>query len=230
MQMIQAFLLCLFSGLLIIPSDAAPAKQAAKPSSPSKSQPLLKSAPVAKALRKLEQEKIHFIYTDGDFDLVVAMIDTFARENPVHSKDDSVFIAKHLAVIYTANPATRERGKNHMFRLLDLLPSAKIVDMFVSDEIDHIFEKIREEYKVRQQMAGKGTPSQLESNRYASERMTVESDRDTSSSRPAELAKKSRSSHTLFWVAGGTALAVGAGTMVYLMLPDGPDKNYDIPD
>jgi len=36
-----------------------------------------------------------------------------------------------------------------MFRLLELLPSAKLVDMFVSEEIDRIFDKVRDEFNVR---------------------------------------------------------------------------------
>jgi hypothetical protein len=102
----------------------------------------------------LNQKKIHQIYTEGDFEAVIAAIDSFTQVNKTFDHSDSVFIAKHLAVIYTANPATREKGKNYMFRLLNLLPSAKIVDMFVSDEIDHIFEKVREEYIVRQESLG----------------------------------------------------------------------------
>ena len=40
--------------------------------------------------------------------------------------------AKHLAVVYTANPQTREKGKYFMRRLPALLPTAKLVDMYVS--------------------------------------------------------------------------------------------------
>src|SRR5258706_13380272 len=84
--------------------------------------------PLPTKILELDQKKVHGVYSEGDFDLVVSMIDVFTRSNPTCSKSDSVFIAKHLAVIYTANPATREMGKNYMFKLLDLLPSAKIVD------------------------------------------------------------------------------------------------------
>jgi hypothetical protein len=57
----------------------------------------------------------------------------------MYSLEDSIFIVKHLTVVYMANPATREKGKGYVFRLLELMPSVKIVDMFVSDEIDGIF-------------------------------------------------------------------------------------------
>ena len=139
----------------------------------------------------LEQAKIHAIYSDGDFDEVVALIGAFTREHKTYPKDDSIFIAKHLAVIYTANPATREKGKNYMFRLLELLPSAKIVDMFVSEEIDRIFDKIREEFVVRERSLGRATPTKLESNQFAADKMSVEDGKD----RPPR--KKRRSGHPM---------------------------------
>ena len=103
----------------------------------------------------LDRKSIHAAYNEGDFESVIARIEAFTSAHPTYAKDDSVFIAKHLAVVYTANPATREKGKHYMFLLLELSPSAKIVDMFVSDEIDRIFERVKEEFAVRQNAAVK---------------------------------------------------------------------------
>ena len=63
-------------------------------------------------------------------------------------------IAKHLAGVYSAHPATREKGRYYMHRLLELVPSAKLVDMYVSEEIDRIFDKVREEFLARQRSFG----------------------------------------------------------------------------
>lgn len=184
------------------------------------------------AAHVLDQKKIHHVYTDGDFEGVIASIDSFTQANKTYSLSDSVFIAKHLAVIYTANPATREKGKNYMFRLLSLLPSAKIVDMFVSDEIDHIFEKIKEEYVVRQQSLGLEVPSRLESNQYAADKMTRKESPEAKSS-PADGEKekpKKGSSHSLYWVAGGVTLFAVAGAAAYFLYPKKTaDKSYDLP-
>jgi hypothetical protein len=174
----------------------------------------------------LDQKMIHAVYTDGDFEGVLSIIESFTAANPLYSKSDSVFIAKHLAVIYTANPATREKGKHYMFRLLELLPSAKIVDMFVSDEIDHIFEKVREEYIVRKESLGEAAPTQLESNQFATDRMTM----SATSHREAPAPERKKATHTVAWVVGGTAVLAAAGTLIYFLLPStDQDKNYDIP-
>jgi hypothetical protein len=203
--------------------DSALAKDAKpKPSSP---------API----RILDQKRIHAIYSEGDFEGVIASIDSFTQANKTFSQSDSVFIAKHLAVVYTANPATREKGKNYMFRLLALLPSAKIVDMFVSDEIDHIFEKVREEYVVRRESLGMDEPTHLESNQYAAKKMTMNPGGDSVNG--AQHAQKERqakaktgSSHAVYWVAGGVTLVAVAGSAWYLLQPKKPvDEVYDIP-
>ncbi|MDQ3003091.1 MAG: hypothetical protein M3Y08_17740 [Fibrobacterota bacterium] len=102
----------------------------------------------------LDQARTHDLYNNGDFDPVVTVIESFVQRNKTYSQSDSIFIAKHLAVVYSANPATREKGKYYMFRLLELLPSAKLVDMYVSDEVDRIFDKVREEFIVRQNAFG----------------------------------------------------------------------------
>jgi hypothetical protein len=102
----------------------------------------------------LRQQAIHIFYNEGDFDKVVAEIDAFTAANKTYSRADSVFIAKHLAVVYSANPNTREKGKYFMYRLLEIVPSAELVDMFVSDEIDRIFDKVRKEFLARQKSFG----------------------------------------------------------------------------
>lgn len=188
----------------------------------------------AAAMDSLDQMAVHEIYSEGDFEGVILAIEAFTSTHRMYSLSDSIFIAKHLAVIYTANPATREKGKNYMFRLLNLMPSAKIVDMFVSDEIDHIFEKIREEYVVRERSLGRGKPSQLESNRYAANRMGLKPDSSLAepsrNSRERPVARTGKSSHAFYWIAGGATLAAVAGVTYFLVSAESPtDKTYDLP-
>jgi hypothetical protein len=178
--------------------------------------------------RPIDQERIHALYTEGDFERAIAAIDSFTHANGSYAYGDSVFIAKHLAVMYTANPDTREKGKGYMFKLLDLVPSAKIVDMFVSDEIDRIFEKIREEYVVRQQVKGNGRPGQVESNRYALDRLSGKAAAD--GPHGAQETNNNGSSHPGYWIAGGAAaIAVGVAAYFYFSAAPAKDKEYAIP-
>ena len=209
-----------FAAVFLAPAAAKPKPAAVKPGSPA-----ISAQPVV-----LDQKKVHAIYSEGDFDAVIAVIDTFTRANPTYPKADSVFIAKHLAVIYTANPATREKGKNYMFRLLDLLPSAKIVDMFVSDEIDHIFEKVREEFVIRQEYMGKAVPTSLESNQYAADKMNRRTPRDSTAKPAPKPASGEKSGHAMLWTAGGlTVVTIAAATTYYMLPRKSKDKSYDVP-
>lgn len=159
----------------------------------------------------LPQKEIRTAYSDGDFDGVIAAIDSFTQAHKSYGQGDSVFIAKYLAVIYTANPLTREKGKHYMFRLLDLQPSAKIVDMFASDEILRIFEKVKEEFVVRRESLREDKLGNQGSN-------------------PPEARKKGIS-HPFYWIAGGITIAALGGTAIYLLQPEKTaDKVYELPE
>ena len=118
-----------------------------------------------------------------------------------------------------------------MFRLLDLLPSAKILDMFVSDEIDHIFEKVREEYVMREEYLGKDSPTQLESHQYTSDKMTMNHAKDSTLPKQASMKEKDHGSNRLYWIAGGAATVGAATALVYFLMPTKvEDKNYAVPN
>jgi hypothetical protein len=94
----------------------------------------------------LRQAAIHAKYRDGSFEAVVETLEGFLKTHKSFRREDSLFIAKHLAVVHASHPARREKGKYHMRRLLELDPSSNLMDMYVSDEIDRVWEKVRAEY------------------------------------------------------------------------------------
>jgi hypothetical protein len=167
----------------------------------------------------LDHKAVHKQYNEGDFEFVVAALEGFMSRNPSFSHEDSVFIAKHLAVVYCANPDTREKGRYYMFRLLELIPSAKLVDMYVSEEIDRIFEKVRDEFRSRQ------SESRPDSGR-ASAPAPV---RDSAASSPPSPPVKSR--HLGFWFAGGAAVVAGAATayLIYLNQEESQPAHFRVP-
>ncbi len=162
---------------------------------------------------ELNQKAIHNLYNNGDFEPVIEVLERFQKNNFSYSFSDSVFIAKHLAVIYTASPETREKGRYYMMRLLEMVPSAKLVDMFVSDEIDRIFEKVREEFIARQHGFGlDGLTIQLP-------------DRPKAGSQENEASKSSADTGAVRWnrprnwiIGGLTAAAVGTAAYLYFAL------------
>jgi hypothetical protein len=172
-------------------------------------------APVA-AADILDQAKVHYDYNNGDFDQVEQDLEAFKKRNKTYSHEDSVFIAKHLAVVYAANPQTREKGRYYMFRLLELLPSARIVDMFVSEEIDRIFEKVKEEFQEKQIAFGKVPSGKRPADPPLSGKTPPSKD----------PGKSGGSSGTVYWVAGGAGL-VAIGVAAYFLVPR-PETTDDI--
>ncbi|MBW8886279.1 MAG: hypothetical protein JF616_00870 [Fibrobacteres bacterium] len=172
----------------------------------------------------LDQKAIHNAYNEGDFEKVTKLIETFTKSNKTYSRGDSIFIAKHLAVVYSANPQTREKGKYYMYRLLEMMPSAELVDMFVSDEIDRIFEKVRKEFVARQK--GFGVDSTQISSPEKPATGSAAHTEQAAASQPAGPSKEYQdATHQEkesfwkskgMWVAGGVGL-ITAGTVVYLI-------------
>ena len=67
-----------------------------------------------------------------------------ARKTPF-THADSVFIFKHLGVMYSAMPQKRKKGKLFFHQLLEVEPEAHIVDMIVSDEMQEMFKSVQDE-------------------------------------------------------------------------------------
>ncbi len=53
---------------------------------------------------QLNQEKIHWEYSEGNFETVAQLLETFLKSKNFCSQADSVFLNKHLGVVYAANP------------------------------------------------------------------------------------------------------------------------------
>lgn len=174
--------------------------------------------PLSPAPRVLDKAGVHALYLHGDFKAVIAVIDSFTTGGKPYPRADSIFIAKHLASVYAANPATQELGREYMYTLLALLPVAMILDMYVNDEIDHIFGNVQKEYVERQQSSGKAQPSELESSRYAIDKLArTDADADAAAPEPLVQGDAAKPLHSkgpspaFFWVAGGMTIAAVAG-------------------
>jgi|GEM_PF-5983304 len=103
------------------------------------------SAAAQASVPRLDQEKLHEVYLDGEFEKVVAGISLFKKKNREHSREDSIFIARHLGVVLAADPKTLEAGKYWMHRLILLDPNADLAAMYASEAIERLFEKVKEE-------------------------------------------------------------------------------------
>lgn len=102
----------------------------------------------------LDRARIHGEYGDGNFEIVTQILEEFRSKHRSFRTMDSLFVAKYLGVVYASNPASREKGKYWLYRMLQIDPTSDLVDMYVGEEVDRTFEKVRQEFIVRRNYRG----------------------------------------------------------------------------
>ena len=108
----------------------------------------------AGAMDTVDQKRVHAEYGDGNFESAVQILEDYRARHDRYRVTDSVVIAKYLGVIYAANPDTREKGKYWLYRMLQLDPGQDLVDLYVGEAVQGVFEKVRQEFIVRRNYRG----------------------------------------------------------------------------
>ncbi len=183
----------------------------------------------------LDLSKAHEFYNNGEFEKAIQTIEAFSQSHPNPSRQDSIFISKHLAVIYLADPETRERGKYYTYQLLGLNPTEELIDMFVSEEIEEIFSKVRKEYLYNQPR------TQASENLASAETANASPDSTPSEGNRSSFAESQSGNASVksvpdrrkeMWLVGASAVVgMGIVTLVYLNgrnESSGTDYNLDM--
>jgi len=174
----------------------------------------LHKKPVTAALL-LDTATIHKLYLNGDFDEAIDILEAGLKEKRAYSHNDSVFIYKHLGVMYAAKYETREKGKYYMTQLLRFEPTARILDMYASDMIYMIFKNIQDELEeTRGKLARAESHVNGNSQTGPLDNKPIE--------KPDQKDTVSSSSHgnsAIYWV-GATSIAIAAGITAYFLLAD----------
>lgn len=176
-----------------------------KPTSALKQTPEPKSAPIDTAA-------VRRYYMDGDFEPAIDLLETAMRYKTGFSREDTIFIFKHLGVMYVANYETREKGKRYMRRLLEVEPTARILDMYASDMIYMIFKNIKDEFDAS--MQGRLRPYSVAGNGQGTPRRDQQE---------ASGSAKKKSSSAYLWLGATAALITAAGAATYYYFSDAPE-------
>jgi hypothetical protein len=110
----------------------------------------------------LDRAKISKAYFEGEFDLVVEALETFRKLQPNPVREDKIYAYKYLSVIYAAKPETRGKAESYMYQLLKIMPSIEIMDLYISDNIESIFNNVRMRFEHQQRVgldSGQGSAS-----------------------------------------------------------------------
>jgi len=165
----------------------------------------------------LDTGTVRRFYLDGDFDEAIEILEDGLKRKPAYSHADSVFIFKHLGVMYAAKYETREKGKLFMHQLLMVEPTARILDMYASDMIYMIFKNIQDEFEANRVRLGRAE-NNLRGNAQTGPVNDPKRDEPTSES-PAREPKN----HVLAWVGVSTAVVV-AGVATFIILNQPPKQ------
>jgi hypothetical protein len=175
----------------------------------------------------LPRNQILQAYKGGELDSVLLFI-RGGRSKPLFKdRADSILAFKCLGVIYASDPVRREKGRYYFNMLLRVDPMASITDFYPSETIRTVFREVREEFMELH-------PELLVTMKAVGEipEMPKADSTKVESPKPVPVLKQHQSnSKTVWWLAGGTAVAVGAGTATYFMLAgDNSPKVYRIHD
>jgi hypothetical protein len=206
--------LFLLAAALGNPAMAAPAKAASAKAAPAARTATASKASASKAPQPLlDTVAIRKLYLDGDFDQAIEMLETGLKEKRPFDHHDSVFIFKHLGVMYAAKYETRERGKYFMHQLLAVEPTAKILDMYASDMIYMIFKNIQDEFE-----ATRGRMLRAESHVIGNTQTEPDPARKDPDPKgpPTEAGSKGGNAKYL-WI-GATGVVVTAGVAAFFLL------------
>lgn len=177
-------------------------------------------APAAKASPKpskvayipMDTTKVHERYLEGDFDHAIRTLEGQIKSGKAMTHAESVFVYKHLGVMYAAQKSTQDKGKHYMHQLIAIEPTAKILDMYASDMIHLIFRNVQEEFEVKRARLAPAADPVAEA--PAPEPAPVA---------PAAEPKSSGGNRkTIFMAAAGAAVAVGALTLFIVLSGDDP--------
>ncbi len=158
-------------------------------------------------------------YMNGDFEEGIEIMETGLKEKRPFDHNDSVFIFKHLGVMYAARYETRERGKYYMHQLLMTEPTAKIMDMYASDMIYMIFKNIQDEFESNRMRLSKAEEHVVGNAQTDPEPLPPKLPPDR-----ASKEKDGRKGHALIWI-GATTVVVVAGATAYFLLSEKPSVN-----
>jgi hypothetical protein len=208
------------SGAQAPANGAAPAPESGTPAAAPKAAKPAKTGKSAQ-IPPMDTAKIHEQYLEGDFDHAIRALESQLKSQRPMSHAESVFVFKHLGVMYAAQQSTREKGKHYMQSLIAIEPTAKILDMYASDMIHLIFRNVQEEFEAKRRRLMPSPDS------TATASAGPEPGPAPAPS-PAPLAaspkKDSGTRKTVFLAAAGASVAVGALALFFLLGEDEDPK------
>jgi hypothetical protein len=136
----------------------------------------------------IDKKLVRDYYFEGDFDEVKKTLEAFRKNNPDAAVHDLAFVYKYLGVVYAADQETRQKAESYLFQMLKLMPKIDLADMYVSEQVEDIFQKVK---KRHQEM-------------HPDQQADSSPDKDASQK---ETQDSPTSKRWIWWTAGGVGVA-----------------------
>ena len=158
----------------------------------------------------LDKPAINKAYFEGEFETVAAALEEFRRSGLASHPQDSIYTYKYLSVVYAADPAARLKAESFMYQLIRMLPTIDLLDLYISDNIQGMFLKVKGDYeKIEKSKAAAAADS-----------------RQRSESVPAASYSAAAPKRSRLWVWGPIAIG-GAGLATAAWFLAAPEKGGD---
>jgi hypothetical protein len=172
----------------------------------------------------MDTARIHGQYLEGEFDQAIRALEAQLKTRRPMSHAESVFVFKHLGVMYAAQHSTRDKGKHYMLELISIEPTAKILDMYASDMIHLIFRNVQEEFEESRRKLvdrnGDGNGNGAAAGEPAAPAL-ISGPAETPPASEGNRAHSNRKRNILLATAGA-GVAVGALTLFFVLSDDDP--------
>lgn len=95
----------------------------------------------------LDKPTISKAYFEGEFWTVINALEAFRKANKTSTREDSIYTFKYLSVVYAAEPTTRAKAESYMYQLIRMMPTIDLLDLYISDNIQSIFVKVKSDFE-----------------------------------------------------------------------------------
>jgi hypothetical protein len=170
----------------------------------------------AAATLPLDQQAVRSYYGDGDFGPAISLLEDFQKTHSRFTREESLMVYKFLGVMYCADQSTREKGKTYFYKLLQVDPQAKILDMYVSIMVQEIFRSTLDELMGEQSQRPSGQRTAAVSGMGATDAAKSAGPASNPEPTGTQPALERPKRPAWYWWAGGVGLAAGAAGGFYL--------------
>lgn len=95
----------------------------------------------------LDMKSVQSNFREGELEVVKNLLESFLKhQSTIATRDEKIFAYKYLGVIYASNASDKLKAESYFNQLLPLAPNIELADMYVSQNIQDIFDKVKKDY------------------------------------------------------------------------------------